>query len=355
MRRYILAAFALLGVVIPSSAQSADGNPNAGQYIYWDCLSDYKLGQATTAFTAIDGMLQAYPPEKKIPLPRKLTLASLDQLLHDNDNDATEPFYTYINTRMQRVLKNLDIPVTEGLRIYKLYNDGFIVKSSKATIAIDLIPGGPAAKPFLTDSVVYGIAGKCDALLISHFHSDHANLNVAKAFAESGKLVIAPKNLWVGIHPLIRPMEEEDQEMEIEIDSLDVTLHVLPGHQEDVYNNINVVDFRNAGTVAHTGDQWGNLKDLEMMDTVHVNYDIDVFMPNCWMDSLERAIKGFAPSLIITGHENEMEHTIDHREAYWLTIQKMEKMANLNIPYVLMSWGEWYEYRKEETQKQRTE
>ncbi len=347
MRRYILTAFALLGVIIPSVAQSADGNPNADQYIYWGYLSDYKLGQASTAFTAIDGMLQANPPQKEIPLPRELALVSLDQLLHDTDNDATEPFYTFINTRMQRVLKNLDIPVTEGLRIYKLYNDGFIVKSAKATIAIDLIPGGSDAKPFLTDSVVYGIAGKCDALLISHFHADHANLNVAKAFAESGKLVIAPKNLWVGVHPLIKQMEEENKEFDIEIDSLDVTLHVLPGHQGDVYNNINVVEFHNVGTVAQTGDQWGREDDFNWMDKVHEKYDIDVFMPNCWMDQLKRAIKGFGPKLIITGHENELgEHSIDHREAYWITIKKMEKMADLNIPYVLMTWGEWYEYRK---------
>ena len=170
--------------------------------------SDYKLGQAATAFNAIDDMLQTYRPATEIPLPRELALVSLDQLLHDTDNDATEPFYAFINTRMRRVLEDLDRPVAKGLRIYKQYNDGFIVKSPKATIAIDLIPGGSDAKPFITDSVVYGIAGKCDALFISHFHADHANLNVAKSFAARGKLVIAPKDLWVGVDPLIRPLEK---------------------------------------------------------------------------------------------------------------------------------------------------
>ncbi len=309
--------------------------------------SEYKLGQAETAFTAIDEILRAYRPATEIPLPREMALMSLDQLLHDTDNDNTEPFYSFINNRMLQLLTDLDRKVDKGLRIYKLYNDGFIVKSPKATIAIDLIPGGSAAKPFITDSIVYEIAGRCDALFISHEHADHANLNIAKSFAARGKRVIAPKGLWVGVDPLIQPMELENQEFDVEFEELDLTLHVLPGHQGDIYNNINVVEFHNEGTVAQTGDQWGNADDLMWIDRVHEKYDIDVLMPNCWIDQMRRVIRGFGPKLIITGHENELgEHSIDHREAYWMTIFKMDKMSDLNIPNVLMTWGESYDYRK---------
>lgn len=337
----------LLAVAAFATAQTSEANPYADKYIYQGYLKDYKLGQAAEAYSAIDTMLQSYLPEQNQPsMPRELALVSLDQLLHDTDNDATAPFYNFINTRMKRVLKDLDRPVSEGLRIYKLYNDGFIIKSKKATVAIDLIPGGPDNKPFITDSVIYGIAGKCDALFISHWHPDHANLNIAKSFAARGKRVIAPKDLWVGADPLIQPLDEH-KETHIEFADLDLTLHVLPGHQGDVYNNINVVEFHGAGTVAQTGDQWGREDDLAWIDHVHEKYDIDVFMPNCWMDQLQRAIEGFGPKLIITGHENELgEHSIDHREAYWITIKKMELMAELELPYVLMTWGEWYDYKK---------
>ena len=41
-------------------------------------------------------------------------------------------------------------------------------------------------------------------------------------------------------------------------------------------------------------------------------------------------------------HENEMGHSIDHREPFWLTYQKMEK---INKPSLIMGWGEWYLYR----------
>lgn len=344
MRKYILSAFLLLSLSI--AAQTSGENPNADHFIYQGYLSDYKLGQASSAFNAIDDMLQTYLPGKEIPLPRELALVSLDQLLHDTDNDATEPFYTFINKRMQRVLKDLDRPVSKGLRIYKLYNDGFIIKSKKATVAIDLIPGGPNDKPFITDSIIYGIAGKCDALFISHVHADHANLNIAKSFAARGKRVIVPNGVWVGVDPLIQPIEVGGEETDIEFEELDLTLHVLPGHQDNIYNNINVVEFHGEGTVAQTGDQW-NGPDLSWIVNVYKHHNIDVLMPNCWIHDMEESIRGFNPKLIITGHENELgEHSIDHREAYWVTIKKMEAMPNLNIPYVLMTWGEWYDYLK---------
>ena len=347
MRQYIFTPFLLLCVVLTTKAQTTSNNPNAEKYIYWGYLSDYKLGQATEAFTAIDDMLQTHLPEKNEPcLQREMALISLDQLLHDTDNDATEPFYTFINNRMLRVLEDLDRPVTKGLRIYKLYNDGFIIKSSKATVAIDLIPGGSDAKPFIKDSIIYGIAGKCDALFISHIHPDHANLNIAKSFAARGKKVIVPHGVWVGVDPMIQQIEVPEVETDIEFEELDLTLHVLPGHQDDVYNNINVVEFHGEGTVAQTGDQW-YCCDMDWIDHVHEKYEIDVLMPNCWIHDFERHIRGFGPKLIITGHENELgEHSIDHREAYWITIKKMELMPNLNIPYVLMTWGEQYDYQR---------
>lgn len=344
--KHALFTLLLLSVALVAPAQTTTDNPYADRYIYWGYLSEYKLGQADAAYRSIDDMLQAYPPQKEIVTPRALALVSLDAMLHDTDNDATEPFYAFINTRMARVLNELERPVTKGLRIFKLYNDGFIIKSSKATVAIDLIPGGSDAQPFIRDSIIYGIADKCDALFISHWHPDHANLNIAKSFAARGKRVIAPKDLWVGVDPLIQPLTAH-QATDIELPELDITLHVLPGHQGDIYNNINVVEFHGVGTVAQTGDQWGNYADLVWMDKVYQKYDIDVLMPNCWIDNMERVLQGFSPRLIITGHENELgEHSIDHREAYWITIKKMELLSDLQIPYILMTWGEWFDYQK---------
>jgi hypothetical protein len=52
-------------------------------------------------------------------------------------------------------------------------------------------------------------------------------------------------------------------------------------------------------------------------------------------------IRGMKPQLVITGHENELGHTIDHREPYWLTY---ERIKPADRPGILMTWGESYHY-----------
>lgn len=343
-RLAVVSAFFILGTAF-AWAQLPEKNPNEQHLIFWRYPDNYLENQARVAFTAIDEVLQAYPPQKEMPLPRKMAFIALDQLLHDTHNDKAEPFYTFINTRMQRMLKDMERPVRKGMRIYKLYNDGFIIKTKYATVAIDLIPGGTNDHPFIADSIIYKIAGQCDAMFISHFHGDHANLNIAKAFASRGKLVIAPKGLWVGVDPMIQQLLVADTVVDVPFNDLKMTLHILPGHQDDIPNNIYVMEFDKCGTVAHTGDQW-NEEDIAWIDDVHKKYDIDILLPNCWINWMERSLKGFGPKLIITGHENEMEHTIDHREAYWITMKKFERMPNLHIPNVLMTWGESYDYKR---------
>ena len=66
---------------------------------------------------------------------------------------------------------------------------------------------------------------------------------------------------------------------------------------------------------------------------------IDALMINCWTRNLTKAIEGFNPHYVLTGHENEMGHTIDHRESFWLTFKKI---APTKYPYAVMAWGEWF-------------
>jgi hypothetical protein len=66
-----------------------------------------------------------------------------------------------------------------------------------------------------------------------------------------------------------------------------------------------------------------------------------VLMPNCWATDIVRLADGFRPKLIIPGHENEMGHTIDHREPFWLTYNRLSKSP---YPLMVMAWGEKYHY-----------
>ena len=351
MARGAMAIGAMFLFAGTSMAQRADidldENPREQQVIFWRHPNNYLKNQADVAFETIDEVLQANPPLSKVQsevLARRLALVSLDQILHDTRIDKSSPFYAFINRRMERMLQDMDRPVKKGMKIYKLYNDGFIIKTKKATIAVDLVPGGPKDSPFISDSIFYQIAGRCDAMFISHRHGDHANIKVAKAFAARGKRVIAPKGLWVGVDPLIEQLLVADTMVTVPFDELGMQLHILPGHQDDIPNNMYIMDFGKDGSVAHTGDQW-NEEDVNWIDHIHEQYKIDALLLNCWVNQMERTIRGFGPKVLITGHENELEHTIDHREAYWMTMRKMDQMPTLKVPYVLMTWGEWYEIR----------
>ena len=111
---------------------------------------------------------------------------------------------------------------------------------------------------------------------------------------------------------------------------------------ENLENNIYVVTVGDY-TIAHTGDQY-NKDDLEWLRQIKTKIPpLDVLLVNCWAYSLYEMIEGFAPKLVITGHENELGHSIDHRESYWLSYNKLEK---LQTPSCLMTWGECFWYGK---------
>lgn len=84
------------------------------------------------------------------------------------------------------------------------------------------------------------------------------------------------------------------------------------------------------------GDQWRDDKsDMVWLKDIHTKLPkIDVLAMDC------------SPRLLVSQHENEIgAHGIDHREAYWMTLYKNNNIYKLCAPYVLMSWGEWYDYK----------
>jgi hypothetical protein len=70
---------------------------------------------------------------------------------------------------------------------------------------------------------------------------------------------------------------------------------------------------------------------------------VDVLLPNGWANDLHRIVRGVNPELVIPGHENEMGHVVSHREAY---SQDYERMFGLHYPFVVMTWGESFLYKR---------
>lgn len=307
-------------------------------YVFWGYPVVYLNYQAKAAYPLIDRMLQAYPPVEEIDRHRWLTLVTLDQFLHDAEYYRRDAFYSFVSGRMARMLDGMDGTVFSGVRVYKLYGSGFILRTRNTTVAIDLVPGGTTSKPFLTDSVIYEIVSRCDALLITNSDGGHASRNVAKMFVDDGKTVVLPEGLWSNLGDIMPVGADTLQTHELGA----MTLHVLPGHRGNARNNIYVMDFHGNGIVAHTGAQ-DNDNDWDWMDSVHDLYSIDVLLTKS-TDNLESFLEGFRPRVVITAHENEMESAVDRRESYWEAQKRMKGVADLGIPGVIMTWGEAYDY-----------
>lgn len=312
---------------------------------YWNYPNVYLNDQAKVAYPLIDSMLQACPPETEMSQNRQMALITLDQFLHDADYSKRTALYTFVNERMARMLTTMDKPVFSGVRVYKLYNSGFILQTLKTTVAIDLVPGGNTNKPFLTDSVITEIVRRCDALLITNSDSRHAKKSVAKEFATAGKKVFVPQGLWSGLGESVVPVGGDTVQT---VEAAGMTLHILPGHNGKNTNNIYIMDFQGRGVVAHTGAQ-DNDADYDRISQIHSQYDTDILLTRSANLRLEDMLAGFQPRMVITAHENEMESTVDKRESYWATQKRLKRLAELNIPNVVMTWGESYDYADTES------
>jgi len=246
-----------------------------------------------------------------------------------------------------------------------LYNHGFLIRAKSVTIGFDLISGKTLGiEEFsIADDDMRRLINQCDVLFVSHYHGDHAEEWIAQSFIDLGKPVAAPPGLWKDktIYAQITHLRREahtKQILPVQGGKQKLEVVVYPGHQgESIENNVVLVFTPESLSFSQMGDQ-SNIEDFKWIDEVGNNHVVDVLMPNCWTTDIARVAKGFNPALIITGHENEMAHTIDHREPYWLTYQRREGSDRFggssgigyDTPLILMTWGESYYYKRESFQ-----
>lgn len=316
---------------------------------WWGDVPGFYNQQHKVSLQLVDEVLDKYPPSPVEPLERKMAMLLLDNVLHEDSAAIRPSVQDFLKRRISNSIGQLkETNVDKGALIWKLYNHGFVVRTNSVTIAFDLVPGNPwRGAGFQVDKEVFQeLIDECDVLFISHHHGDHANVWVAQSFINDGKPVIAPQDVWNGrpIHDQITHLDRiADKSQTVKLRSgekLDVINY--PGHQgANIPNNLVVVTSPEGITFAHTGDQSGPEKEWEWIDKIGNQKHVDVLFPNCWTPDLPRMIKGVNPELVITGHENEMGHSIDHRESNWLSYTRLKESSR---PFILMTWGEHYRY-----------
>lgn len=317
--------------------------PSQNRFHYWRDAPGMLQDQSTIVFEQAYKVLNLHGPSTTPSAERKLALFAIDAQLHDTRLDGGDALYTFMDKVGHRMLEALKRPLAPGeTRIHRFYNQGAIVQSAGATIAFDLVKGGTKEKPFFTDSLMRAIVAHCDVMFVSHEHGDHADPNVAQMFIEEAKDVIVPTGLWEGVSPNIIALREEgilNTSVKLRNKETSLKVAVFPGHQDKVPNNVYIVTNPEGMTVVQTGDQ-SNTEDVEKIALIGQEFDVDILLAHCWMRPMERIVELIDPALVVLGHENEMGHTIDHREPYWLTFRRIQ---HVDKPTVVMAWGEYLE------------
>ncbi len=345
MTRQMAGSLAVLGMC----AGAVCAPPAAERDNWWGDIPGFMDRQRHLALESAAETLNRVPPAPGEIPERRTALLLLDTLLHEPDAPEQPAVQAFFRDRTRAVADALKGgPVTEGARIWRLYNHGFIVRTAEATLAFDVVTGAHLEKEGfrLPEDVVADLARECDILFISHLHDDHADPAVAEAFVRAGKPVVVPGKLWDDAPfaaGLTRPARDAGAAMPLPVRDGAVRLEVVtfPGHQgKALQNNVVLVTTPGGLAFAHTGDQ-SNDDDFAWIDKVGDSRRVDVLLPNCWSPDLPRVVAGFRPAVVIPGHENELGHTLDHREPYWMTYPRL---GDALPGAVLMAWGECYSY-----------
>ncbi len=302
----------------------------------------------------VDDILAKYPPALPEHPVRRAALIRLDDILHIESAPRKALVRDFYRARIEKAVREIEqTRVSEGMRIWKLYNHGFLVRTPTVSFAFDIVAGVPAENFVVDRALLARLADQADALFVSHVHGDHADTAVARLFLERGKPVIVPEELWQGISGLAerltypRRSATEIHRVPVQNGQRALSVVAYPGHQGTrVINNVYLVRAPEGFAVVHTGDQSGSEEPGGDFDWIaHIGYQhaVDVLLPNCWTTNIHRMARGVNPRLIITGHENEMGHVVAHREDY---TQTYNRLFGSPYPFLVMTWGESFHYRK---------
>ena len=176
----------LFGTLAAASTSSFAQTKSAEPVAFWGKEDAYLLKQAAKMFALTDQALTENPPVVGAPMARKLALYNLDAMLHEVKYDNSQPFCDFIDSRIGKVIEDMKSPVKKGVKIYKIYNDGFVARTKSANIAFDLVRGECKKQKLLSDEQIDAIIEHCDVLFLSHNHGDHVDRYVVNKFIAAG-------------------------------------------------------------------------------------------------------------------------------------------------------------------------
>lgn len=254
-----------------------------------------------------------------------------------------------------------------SLRLWRIYNMGYIIKGPTHTVAIDI-----TARPkfydvvegrFMPDTNVVvwceadwkRLANLADMIFVTHPHGDHYDRAGIAAFVEAKKPVVVPCDLvaytanrsakegpdgkYVAEKKILTTAPccvklTEDHLEPVDVGGVKVR-NFLGNQGKDVPCNVYLIDIDGV-LVAHNGDN--SVMDKERM--LSKCPPADVIIASTWnnvqgMVNCCAGAPGFdrTKSVLLPSHENELGHGVDHRESYHEMYTRKDRLGNREFPW----------------------
>jgi|GEM_PF-1727558 len=320
----------------------------------------------------VSELRKGFPPTTKNQEIRKHIFQLLDYPLHVNNYDQkidTEEIsaynkasFDYITINKEKILNELEtVRPTKGMVIWKVYNMGFIFRTLNHTIAIDMTSRPalfehdqngktfvPESNRIWTDHDYQRLVKQIDILFVTHPHEDHYTLPLIREMLESGKPVVMPefKNITQDSENLyILP---ESQETPKKIAGIDVlSFH---GYQDkDIPCNVYLLDVDGI-RIVDNGDNCNREIEKKLANYKPAN----IIIGSIWNDiqsflTAAESASGSASAnqLFIPAHENELQHSVGHRESYHEMFSRKDRLGNPDFQYpktIFLDLGESIKY-----------
>lgn len=250
--------------------------------------------------------------------------------------------YIAVRDRVLAEVAAAKIPKGE-LRLWLIYNMGYIIKGPNHTVAIDITANplfydfdGRARTPDRNNVVWHPKDWKrlvelVDVLFVTHPHLDHYCAAGVEAFIAAGKPVVSPCDLTKagGCFKLA-----EDHLEPVDVGGVKVR-NFLGNQGKTIPCNVYLIDIDGV-LVADNGDN----NDLSKERMLGKCPPADVIIASTW-NKVKEMVKSCAAApgfdrtqcVLLPSHENELGHRVQQRESYWEMYERKDRLGDRTFPW----------------------
>ncbi len=233
-------------------------------------------------------------------------------------------------------------PVRSGWRVSHLYNHGFIVETPGAAVGFDVVTGRGVLGLWwdIPPGLAAALAARLDALLVSHRHLDHLDVELVARMRAAGKPVILPAELSCLFASGARhasPGALLDLPCGVRVRAHDGR-HVYDGGR-GIPTRYYEAEFPGGPRVLHLGDH-------DYTSGVRRDGPVDLLIPKCGgispdgddFDAVGACVAAVGPARVLAGHLFEVGHPA--REGRTGIAAACRMLEGGGAPFEALFWGE---------------